>query len=550
MISNLPKKSRAPKKSNVSEKREEIERAIIGAALIEPAFVCPKMEKRNVSSLWFEVPEAAIAWDAILKLWREPPGQVDPLLVRSKIGGAVQGRWLIDCLNMCPTAHNAESYIEQLASFRLTSQLESLLIDTQKDILQLSPQETLDALEGRLAALRDTEKESYGSFTTIDDFKTQSIADYTMLVEKRKKDKTFYLGQKLPWDVLDTLYTGVKEGIHIIAARPSQGKTAIAVNLAAGIAVTGTRCLIFSVDMPSRQMAERFASFFGLVSLAKLGFAGSEKDLQNFTKGFARASQIGRERQDPPKLLFSDSSRVDRMIGEIHRAYKYENVRAVFVDYLQILNGDRHYQNRKEELDDILQRLKKCAQSLHIPIFTLAQLNRENGKDPSRKPQLTDLGDSGAIEREASTVLALWRDPGVTKTWDEKPPLAIAGGHESLAKNIRPMWLLLLKNQQGATGERPFIFYPNYFLFRPAEHDAKPNYERDKNDRVIKTDRSPYFEAVRDDFIEIHTRNKDGFDDLLEAHGALGFRGIENLHKEEVEKCNRNSIDESVEDLL
>lgn len=525
------KKNSAPA---VDVKREELERALIGAALLEPALVCARAEKRNVTPVWFDVPEAAVVWNTILTLWRQPPGQVDPLIVRSKMGGAVPGRWLMDCINMCPSAHNAESYIEQLASLRLTSQLESLLIDCQRNLTTLTPQETMDAIEGQLAALRDTEKESYGSFSTIEDFAEQSIQDYTTLVEKRKTDKTYYLGQKLPWDVLDTLYTGVKEGIHIIAARPSQGKTAIAVNLAAGIAITGTRSLIFSVDMPSRQMAERFASFFGLVSLAKLGFAGSEKDLANFTKGFKVAAKIGRKKNDPPKLLFSDSSRVDRMIGEIHRAYKYENVRAVFVDYLQILNGDKHYSNRKEELDDILQRLKKCAQSLHIPIFTLAQLNRENGKDPSRKPQLTDLGDSGAIEREASTVLALWRDPDVTKTWEQTPPLAIAGGHESLAKNVRPMWLLLLKNQQGATGERPFIFYPNYFLFRPAEHDAVPIHERDKNDRVIKTDRSPYFAAVRDDFIELHAKDGDGFDDLLEAHGALGFRGIKNLHKEKV----------------
>lgn len=534
-MSPLPKREKNTGAADT--KREELERALIGAALMEPAVVLMRAEKRNVQPSWFVVPEAQAVWKVILDLWRTPPGQVDGLLVRQRLNGAVGGRWILDCVNLCPTAHNAESYIEALASNRLVAQLEALLMDAQRNMSQLSPQATMDAIEGGLEALRNTEKESYGSFTTIKDFAEQSLADYTMLVEKRKTDKTFYLGEKLPWDVLDTLYTGVKEGIHIIAARPSQGKTAIAVNLASGIANNGTRCLIFSVDMPSRQMAERFASLFGMVSLSKLGFAGSEKDLAHFNKGFERAARIGlSEENSAPRLLFSDSSRIDRMIGEIHRAYKYEGVRVVFVDYLQILNGDRHYQNRKEELDDILQRLKKCAQSLHIPIFTLAQLNRENGKDPTRKPQLTDLGDSGAIEREASTVLALWRDPDVTKTWEEYPPLGISGGYEYLAKSVRAMWLLLLKNQQGATGERPFVFYPNYFLFRPADHDAVPIHERDKNNRIIKTDRSPFFEKIRDDFLALHKRDGSGFDDKLQAHGALGFRGIPDLHKERVEE--------------
>lgn len=520
--------------------QDELELALIGSALLEPAYVLPLAEKRHVEAEWFTVAECREVWPHILAAWRKD-GIVDAVLLAEKVGRKGVMAWMTQVMGRTFTAKFASGYIERLAANLLTRRVAELGRALLRDANELGGQEALNRAEGALAALREAEKGAYGGFRTATDFAEPILRDYEQVRQKRivEGDAKFFIGLRLPWDVLNVKYTGVKPGIHIIAARPSQGKTAIAVCLSAGMAFGGVRQLFFSVDMHPRLLVERYGALLGQVSLPKLNFGGSAADVEKLRAGLWRiqhAGAAGREAPHPNNLLISDAHRVDRIIGEIHRAVKYDGVRCVWLDYLQILSGDGDYANHKEEIDDVLQRLKQTALSLGIPIFCLAQLNRENGKDPTRKPQLTDLGDSGSIEREASTVLMLWKDPDVRKTWDDAPPLHLAMNQESLARKLEPMWLLLAKNQQGATGEVPFVFYKNYFMFRPGDHDAKPNQTRDDKGRVIKTDRSPYFDTIRDDFLVISKPDGTGLDDALEKAGALGFRGLKNLNKREVEQ--------------
>ena len=516
----------------------DVERCVVGAVLLEPALAMGVCERRGVDVDWFMVPECREVWPVLVGLWREG-GVVDGPLVAERIGRRGVLGWLTGCMDRCVSAKHVGAYVEQLAAGRLTRLVVGLGRDLIKDAGELGGQAALERAEGALAALREAEKASYGGFATVGDFEGAIVADYELVRQRRivEGDLKFFTGLRLPWDVLNVKYTGVKPGIHIVAARPSQGKTAIAVCMSGGLAFDGVRQLFFSVDMHPRLLAERYGALFGQVSLPKLNFGGSWADIEKLKAGLWRvrhAGAPGREGAHPDNILISDAWRVDRMVGEIHRAVKYDGVRCVWVDYLQILSGDREYRTHKEEIDAVLARLKQTALGLGIPIFCLAQLNRENGKDPSREPQLTDLGDSGSIEREASTVLMLWKDPAVRKAWDEAPPLDLALGQESLAEKLEPMWLLLLKNQQGATGRAPFVFYKNYFMFRPGDHSARPVLSRDKSGRVIKEDRGPFFGRIRDDFLVLTKSDGTGLDDWLEAHGTLGFRGLENLNRREV----------------
>ena len=517
---------------------EKIEEGLIGSALLDAARVMPRCESRRVTEDWFTLPEAKMMWPIFMKQWQEK-GVVDPLLASSEASKPEALKWCTHCLEVTPTSAHSEYYIEKLASARLQRQVVALGRQLITDAADLGGQEALDRAEAAIVALRDIERASYGGFKTAKDFEEKIVNDYQTVYQKRivEHDSKFFIGERLPWDVLNVLYTGVKAGIHIVAARPSQGKTAVAVCMSAGMAFSGIKQLFFSVDMHPRLLVERYGSLLGQVSLPKLNFGGSHEDVQKMARGLQIIQSAGGTKEKQPNnILISDAYRVDRMVGEIHRAVKYDGVKCVWIDYLQILSGDKDYKTHKDEIDAVLAKLKQCALALGIPIFCLAQLNRENGKDPNRKPLLTDLGDSGSIEREASTVLMLWKDADVRKKWDEEPPLHLAMGQESLAKKLEPMWLLLLKNQQGATGERPFVFYKNYFMFRPADHSASPIIERDKNNRVIKIDRSPYFEAIRDDFLVLSKANGTGLDDYLAREGALGFRGLENLNKREVKE--------------
>lgn len=521
------------------EGQGDLERAFIGCSLLEPAYVLPIAEKRKVGAEWFTEEECKAVWPKILEAWRKT-GTVDPVLLAGSLQKKGALAWMTRCIDGTPTAKHAAGYVERLAANLLTRRVSELGRTLLRDASELGGQEALDRAEGALAALREAEKGAYGGFRTASDFAGPILADYALVHQKRivEGDAKFFIGLRLPWDVLNVKYTGVKPGIHIIAARPSQGKTAIAVCLSAGMAFGGVRQLFFSVDMHPRLLVERYGALLGQVSLPKLNFGGRKADLEKLRAGLWRTQHAGagsREAPHPNNLLISDACRVDRIIGEIHRAVKYDGVRCVWLDYLQILSGDGDYMNHKEEIDDVLQRLKQTALGLGIPIFCLAQLNRENGRDPNREPQLTDLGDSGSIEREASTVLMLWKDPDVRKTWDSEPPVRLAMGQESLARKLEPIWLLLAKNQQGATGKIPFVFYKNYFMFRPGDHEATPIQTRDGKGRVIKTDRSPYFGTIRDDFLVLSKPDGTGLDDALAEAGALGFRGLRNLNKSEAE---------------
>jgi len=525
--------------AGTSKDQGDLERALLGCALLEPARVLVLAEKRKVAGEWFTEPEAKKVWEAMIGLWRTR-GEADAILIAQAIGNKAVVAYLTSCVEKATSASYAAGYIEQLASNLLTRKVAELGKRLMADAFELGGQEALNRAEGAMGSLREEERGAYGGFKKIGDFEEEIVRDYELVRQKRivEGDSKFFIGLRLPWDVLNVKYTGVKPGIHIVAARPSQGKTAIAVNLAAGLAYNGVKQLFFSVDMHPRLLAERFGAFLGQISLPKLNFGGSKEDVEKLKRGLwrARHAGAGKDSKDTPEnVLISDAYRIDRILGEIHRAVKYDGVKAVWLDYLQILSGDGQYASHKEEIDDVLGRLKQTALNLGIPIFCLAQLNRENGKDPTRKPQLTDLGDSGSIEREASTVLILWKDPDVRRKWDEEPPLFLAMGQESLASKLEPMWLILAKNQQGATGEMPFILYKNYFMFRPAEHEAVPNLTRDGSGRVIKMDRSPYFECVRDDFLALTRKDGTGLDDYLRRAQTLGFRGLRNMNKREVE---------------
>lgn len=534
----MSEQDRLGKNLGAGDGTAEVERCLIGACLVEPALAMGVCEKRGVEADWFTLGECREVWPALARMWRES-GVIDPAVLGQALGRVGAIRWLTGCMELCVSAKHVGAYVERLAAERLRRAVAALGRDLIKDAAELGGQAALERAEGALAGLRAAEKASYGGFRTVGDFEKAIVADYELVRQKRivEGDLKFFTGLRLPWDVLNVKYTGVKPGIHIVAARPSQGKTAIAVCLSGGLAFDGVRQLFFSVDMHPRLLAERYGALFGQVSLPKLNFGGSRADIEKLRAGLWRVRHAGsgdREGPHPDNILISDAWRVDRMVGEIHRAVKYDGVKCVWVDYLQILSGDRDYRTHKEEIDAVLAKLKQTALGLGIPIFCLAQLNRENGKDPNRKPQLTDLGDSGSIEREASTVLMLWKDPDVRRAWDEAPPLDLALGQESLAEKLEPMWLLLLKNQQGATGQAPFVFYKNYFMFRPANHEARPVLSRDKNNRVIKEDRSPFFGKIRDDFLVLTKRDGTGLDDYLAKVGALGFRGLENLNKREV----------------
>jgi replicative DNA helicase len=506
----------------MDEMIKQYEEGLIGAALNDvDGYVMQLCEKRGVEADWFASPEAQIMWPILMKQWQMVKALNGPSAAdASGMPGALA--WIINCAKNNPIRSFVPGYIEKLGKARTQRRIVAFAMQVLSDAKSMEAQDVIARIETNVSTLLDESYALHRNFIRVEDVRDQILTEFRTLHQKRvvEGDQKYYNGLRLPWDVLNSVYTGVKPGIHVIGARPSNGKTALTICLSSGMAFDGIKQLIFSRDMDVTQFVARFGSFHGRVSLRALNNGGTKDDLEKMANGLDLATRH-------KAFIFSSSIRVDRIVGEIYSAVRREGVKCVWIDYIQIISGDKeYYRSHKEEIDDVLSQLKQCAFDLQIPIFCLAQLNRDTGKDPNRKPVLTDIGDSGNIEREASTVLLLWKDPRVLDVWEKTPPIHLTGGDITLARSLDPMWLILAKNQQGPTCEFPFVHYRPYFMFRPgdyeAKHKARLTASEDDDD---KNDFTPYFNVIRDDFINCED-NGHGLDDHLRRAGSLGRRGM------------------------
>lgn len=237
------------------------------------------------------------------------------------------------------------------------------------------------------------------------------------------------------WRTMDTSLTGVTSGFReidratrgwqpqdliIIAARPSVGKTAFALNLARNAAVAGTPVAMFSLEMNAVSQGLRMLSAESEQWMVSLQ-TGRLDDLQMqtvFHKGVKKLANL--------PIYFEENTNVtiSRFRVTARRMYKKLGVRLFIIDYLQLMSGDTNEQNREREISKISRELKRLAMELDVPIIALSQLSREIEKRSNPEPLLSDLRESGAIEQDADVVAFLWaptdedvvRDPSLAKT--------------------------------------------------------------------------------------------------------------------------------------
>ena len=144
----------------------EVERCLIGAALVEPALAMGVCEKRGVEADWFTLAECREVWPALARMWRES-GVIDPAVLGQALGRSGAIRWLTGCMELCASSKHVGAYVERLAAERLRRAVAALGRDLMKDAAELGGQEALERAEGALASLRAAEKASYGGFRTV-----------------------------------------------------------------------------------------------------------------------------------------------------------------------------------------------------------------------------------------------------------------------------------------------------------------------------------------------------------------------------------------------
>lgn len=315
--------------------------------------------------------------------------------------------------------------------------------------------------EGEVEALLDeVEKE----VLRVNESRVQSgVTPVNLLVHEAIATIENYFGRQGQLGGLATGFTDLDkmtDGLHggemiIIAARPSMGKTSLAMNIAEHVALELKLPVgVFSLEMSAGSLILRMMCSLARVNLRSIrdGFM-SEADFPKLTNAAGRLSAA--------KLFIDDTAGLSilQLRARARRMAQQHGIKLFVIDYLQLLNSTaaRAKENRQQEIADISSGIKALAKELNVPVIVLSQLNRELEKDKSRKPRLSDLRESGSIEQDADLVGLLYKpDAGED---DEGAPVESDGV---------PVNFLIAKQRNGPTGDVHLTFLKPYTRFESA----------------------------------------------------------------------------------
>ncbi|MDP2848864.1 MAG: replicative DNA helicase [Humidesulfovibrio sp.] len=279
-------------------------------------------------------------------------------------------------------------------------------------------------------------------------------------LEKRVGRQAMVTGITTGYEKLDEMTAGMQNSdLIIVAARPSMGKTAFALNLALNAATKGETQVptaIFSLEMSMDQIMMRLLCCQGRVDQTNLR-RGSIDD-QDWAKLYEAANIIS-----TAPIFVDDTAALSTMElrARCRRLKSEHNLGLVVVDYLQLMRASRDIDSREQEISDISRNLKALAKELNIPVIALSQLNRKVEERSDKRPMLSDLRESGAIEQDADVIMFIYRDDVYNKK-EGNPKAGVAE-------------IIIGKQRNGPVGEVELFFKKQYSRFENLNQIAYPS---------------------------------------------------------------------------
>ncbi|WP_323592255.1 replicative DNA helicase [Aliarcobacter butzleri] len=449
-----------------------IERAVLSSIFFNPE------ELEDILGILkpkdFYLPAHKKIFEVMVKLHDEGM-PIDEDFIRNKVNSKdVDDSILLEILSANPIT-NTLAYVREIKDSSVKRELASLATTIKKVAIEdeVSANEALDTIQGELYKIStDSATSELKDMQSI----THSTLSY---IEKMKKlGNKHLIGETTGFDALDKRTTGFNEGdLVIIAARPAMGKTALVLNMALKNVERGKGVIFFSLEMPAEQLMLRMLSVKTSIPLQNLR-KGDMDDAQwsNLSSAF--------DSLNTKKLFVDDggSVNINQLRARVRKLAQNEdnNIKLVIIDYLQLMQGigtkDRH-----QEVSDISRGLKMLARELKIPIIALSQLNRGLESRPDKRPMLSDLRESGAIEQDADIIMFVYRDD-VYKERDEarKEKEAKDKGEDYkskfINKPIEEAEIIIGKQRNGPIGTVKLDFHKNLtkFLDKENEHGAAP----------------------------------------------------------------------------
>lgn len=414
---------------------EDAEQSVLGAILIDYNAMHIASEKLKPED--FYNPTNGIIFGTMLTLYEERK-PIDIITLTSNLKKSSKGKqnvsssYIANLVNIVPTAANVAHYVllikesaTKRALIQMSADVSTLCFEESdvKEIMEKAEAAVFSIAQGNLTR----------SFVPIKD---NLAASFDRIDELHKKGAGLR-GVASGFTDLDNMLSGMQaSNLLILAARPGQGKTALAVNIAQHVAVKEKVSVgIFSLEMSQEELVDRL-----LVGQADID-AWRLKTGKLSENDFTRLSEAMGQLADAP-IYIDDTPGISiaEMRTKARRLQLEHGVGLIIVDYLQLVDPGRRYDNRVQEVSMVSQFLKNIARELKVPVLALSQLNRAVEHREKGRPQLADLRESGAIEQDADVVFFLYRPD------------------EEVSGTSTPVNLLVAKHRNGPTGEIYLLF--------------------------------------------------------------------------------------------
>ena len=308
-----------------------------------------------------------------------------------------------------PSAHNIRRYAEivrERAIQRKLIEVGTGIADTALNPAGKEVGQLLDEAETRIFEIAEAGARGRQGLVEIQPILAQVMERIDMLYHR--DNPSDITGIATGFSDLDQKTSGLQQGdLVIVAGRPSMGKTAFALNMAEHVAVhDGLPVAVFSMEMGGSQLAIRMLGSIGRLDQMKLRTGRlSDEDWSRLADAVSKLHDAPIHIDETPAL---NALELRARARRLHR--QYDGLGLVVVDYLQLMSSSSQGENRATEISEISRSLKALAKELHVPVVALSQLNRSLEARPNKRPVMSDLRESGAIEQDADVILFIYRD--------------------------------------------------------------------------------------------------------------------------------------------
>ncbi len=471
----------------------EAEQSVLCSAMIDQEAAVNILARLNEKDFYSEAHQEIFKAMLALYAQNKPVDFVmlsDYLQTKDKLRAIGGVSYLTSLTNVLPSAAYYSSYVDIV---KKNSTLRQIIMAANKITEKAYSSESDDALGFAEKAIFEIAEK--GQSTALESL-AASLTDVMENFEEIHKDGGKVRGVPTGFYQLDRITNGLqKSDLILLAARPSVGKTSLAMNIVSNAALeAGAKCAVFSLEMSKQQLAQRMLCSVANVDMTKaLHGELTEADWTKLWKAHKRLSSC--------KIYADDNSlnTPNQILSKCRKLKREKGLDLIMIDYLQLMTADSKSDNRQTEVSEISRKMKILAKEINVPVILLSQLSRAVEQRQGKMPMLSDLRESGAIEQDADIVMFIHRPD------QESPANASADQPQEKPKDYT-VQLIIAKHRNGELANIPLAWVGSRVSFANLASDANQKSIEDAYDKMHES------QAPTGEIVEV----KENIDDLTD----------------------------------